>query len=93
MVTKEEILKIAKLSKLTVSEEELETLTHDMQQIIAFADTINAAVDESGEFDNSNNLSNAFREDVVVPSYDRTQILQNVDGGEDGFFPVKKIVK
>lgn len=93
MVTKEEILKIAKLSKLTVSEEELETLTHDMQQIIAFADTINAAVDESDEFDNINNLSNAFREDVVVPSYDRTQILRNVDGGEDGFFPVKKIVK
>lgn len=92
MVTKEEILKIAKLSKLSVTEEELETLTHDMQQIIAFADTINAAVDESDDFDNINQLSNAFREDVVQPSYEQARILQNVDGGEDGFFPVRKIV-
>lgn len=93
MVTREEILKIAKLSKLSVTEEELDALTHDMAEIIAFADTINAAVDEAGEFDGITGLSNVFRQDVVVPSYDREQILQNVDGGEEGFFPVKKIVK
>ena len=80
MVTREEILKIAKLSKLSVTEEE----------IIAFADTINAAGAAAGEFDNINNLQNAFREDEVVPSYPRDEILKNVDGGEDGFFPVRK---
>ena len=68
MVTKEEIQKIAMLSKLSVSEEELEALTEDMQQIIAFADTINAAVDELGDYDSVGTLKNAFREDVVVPS-------------------------
>jgi aspartyl-tRNA(Asn)/glutamyl-tRNA(Gln) amidotransferase subunit C len=92
MVTKEEIQKIAILSKLSVSEEELESLTADMAQIIAFADTINAASEESDDFDNINHLSNVFREDVVVPSYDREKILQNVGGGEEGYFPVKKIV-
>ena len=72
MVTREEILKIAKLSKLSVTEEELDGLT------------------AAGEFDNINNLQNAFREDEVVPSYPRDEILKNVDGGEDGFFPVRK---
>ena len=43
MVTREEILKIAKLSKLSVTEEELDGLTAAMGEIIAFADTINAA--------------------------------------------------
>ena len=90
MVTREEILKIAKLSKLSVTEEELDGLTAAMGEIIAFADTINAAGAAAGEFDNINNLQNAFREDEVVPSYPRDEILKNVDGGEDGFFPVHK---
>ena len=90
MVTREEILKIAKLSKLSVTEEELDGLTAAMGEIIAFADTINAAGVAAGEFDNINNLQNAFREDEVVPSYPRDEILKNVDGGEDGFFPVRK---
>ena len=90
MVTREEILKIAKLSKLSVTEEELDGLTQDMNNIISFADTINAAGEETEEFDNINNLSNMLREDEIVPSYDRNQILLNVDGGEDGFFCVRK---
>ena len=90
MVTREEILKIAKLSKLSVAEEELDGLTAAMGEIIAFADTITAAGAAAGEFDNINNLQNAFREDEVVPSYPRDEILKNVDGGEDGFFPVRK---
>ena len=90
MVTREEILKIAKLSKLSVTEEELDGLTAAMGEIIAFADTINAAGAAAGEFDNINNLQNAFREDEVVLSYPRDEILKNVDGGEDGFFPVRR---
>jgi len=90
MVTHEEILKIAKLAKLSVSADELVQLTKDMSEIIGFADTINAVVSESSDFDNINNLSNAFREDVVVPSYDREEILKNAPSQEDGYFLVKK---
>ena len=90
MVTREEVLGIARLAKLSVSEEELDGLTAEMQKIISFADTINAAGADGEDFDSIGGLSNAFREDVVVPSYDRADILRNVDGGEDGFFCVKK---
>ncbi|MFA9380115.1 MAG: Asp-tRNA(Asn)/Glu-tRNA(Gln) amidotransferase subunit GatC [Acetanaerobacterium sp.] len=89
-VTKDEILNIALLSKLWVNEDELDKLTRDMGDIIAFADTINAAGEAAEEFDNINNLSNVFREDEVVPSVDRELILKNVNGGENGYFPVKK---
>lgn len=90
MVTREEVLGIARLAKLSVPEEELDGLTAEMQKIISFADTINAAGADGEEFDSIGGLSNAFREDVVAPSYDRADILRNVDGGEDGFFCVKK---
>lgn len=90
MVTHEEILKIAKLAKLSVSADELVQLTKDMNEIIGFADTINAVSSETSDFDNINNLSNAFREDVVVPSYEQEEVLKNAPNQEDGYFLVKK---
>jgi aspartyl-tRNA(Asn)/glutamyl-tRNA(Gln) amidotransferase subunit C len=90
LVSKEELLDIAILSKLEVAEDEIETLTEQMQNIIAFADRINEAEGSDDEFDNINGLSNVFHEDKVVPSYPREEILLNVDGGENGYFPVKK---
>lgn len=93
MVTKEEVMKIAILSKLFVADDEIDKLTKDMAEIISFADTINNASDEGSDFDNINGMSNAFREDVVVPSYDRERILLNAKDSDDGCFMVKNIMK
>lgn len=90
MITKEEIRKIASLSKLYIEEEQLESLTADMAEIIAFADTINSAFEASASFDGVTGLKNVFREDEVVPSLPQDEILANVDGGENGYFPVRK---
>ena len=43
MVTHEDVLQMARLSKLYIKEEELDALTKDMDNIIAFAETISAA--------------------------------------------------
>ena len=90
MITKEEVLDIALLSKLYVPEEQLDALTKDMDSILAFADSINAAGAQTEEYENAEGLSNVFREDEVVPSYPVQEILQNVGGGENGYFPVRK---
>lgn len=91
MITRDDIRDIALLSKLFVSEEDLDGLTQEMAKIIEFADTINEASEKLDEdFDNIGGLQNAYREDEVVPSYPQGEILLNVNGGEDGFFPVKK---
>ena len=65
MVTREDVLQMARLSKLYIKEEELDALTKDMDNIIAFAETISAAQCEQTNFDNINNLSNVLREAVV----------------------------
>lgn len=90
MITKEEVLDFALLSKLYVPEEQLDALTKDMDSILAFADSINAAGAQAEEYENAEGLSNVFREDEVVPSYPVQEILQNVGGGENGYFPVRK---
>lgn len=92
MVTREDVINIARLSKLYIAEEELDEMTKAMDDIIRFADTINTASEEGVEFDNINNLSNAFREDTVVPSYDRDEILSNANDTAEGHFLVRKRV-
>ena len=90
MVTREDVLQMARLSRLYIKEEELDALTKDMDNIIAFAETISAARCEQTNFDNINNLSNVLREDVVVPSYDREEILKNAESQDEGYFLVKR---
>ena len=86
MITREDVENIALLSKLFVPEEEMDSLTESMQEIVSFADTINNADTGGGEFDNINNLSNVFREDVVKPSLPTEEILKNApEQGEDHF--------
>jgi aspartyl/glutamyl-tRNA(Asn/Gln) amidotransferase C subunit len=94
MISKEEVLKIAKLAKLSAEDGEIEQLTLDMSKIIEYADTINAsAEDEIVEFDNINSIENAFNEDIVLESYDRDEILKNREGGENGYFVVRKSLR
>lgn len=90
MVTHEEVKKLSVLAKLYVADEELDKLTEDMAEIISFADTINNASEEGTDFDNINGLSNVFREDIVVPSFDREDILKNAPDNDEGCFLVKK---
>jgi aspartyl-tRNA(Asn)/glutamyl-tRNA(Gln) amidotransferase subunit C len=89
MVTREDVENIALLSKLFVPEEELDSLTQSMQEIIDFADTINKAPTSGESFDNINNLSNVFREDVVVESYDSEEILKNAPEQAESHFLVR----
>lgn len=90
MVTHEDVIQIARLSKLSIKEEELDALTKEMQNIIEFADTINSASEAGEDFDNINNLSNVFHEDEVVASYPTEKILENAGDTADDCFLVKK---
>ena len=94
MITKEEVLKIAKLAKLSVDENEIEQLSEDMSRIIEYTDAINNVVETANfEFENINNITNAFNEDIVLDSYDRDEILKNREGGENGYFVIRKSLR
>jgi len=91
MITREEVLHIAKIAKLYVKDEEMDQLIQDMSKIIDYADAIKAVSRDSDvDFDNINNIANAFNEDLVLPSYRRDEILMNREGGENGYFLVRK---
>ena len=92
MIEKEEVLKLARLAHLDFSDDELDKIIKDMDEIIAFADTINNSVE--GDADKIRNVSSTalpaeeFREDVVKESLDNEKILSNVTASK-GMFCVK----
>ena len=90
MVTHEEIRAIANLAKLQVPDEELDGLTEDMNEIIAFADTIASVQVEDEAYEDVNGLSNVLREDVVQPGLSAEEVLQNARDCDENSFVVKK---
>lgn len=92
MITKEEVIKLARLARLDFSDAELDKIIKDMDDIIAFADTINNSVE--GDAEKIRNVSSSatpaeeFRDDVVKESLPNEKILSNVSGSK-GMFCVK----
>lgn len=93
-ITKEEILHVAKLAKLTLSEEETESLRSDMESIIDFANTLNELDTEGVKpTAHARYMVNALREDIIKESYSEEDILKNAPMSEDGGFAVPKVVE
>lgn len=92
MISREDVLKLANLARLDFSDEELDKIIKDMDDIIAFADTINNSVE--GDADKIRNVTtNAIpaeqcREDIVKESLPNEKILSNVNASK-GCFCVK----
>lgn len=93
-ITKEQVEKVAGLARLSLSEEEKEQMTKDMEQILDFADQINKL-----EFEDVNAaayvlpMDNVFREDKVAVSMNRDELLKNAPSKENGCFSVPKVVE
>lgn len=90
MISRDEMLNLANLSKLYLSEDEIEDAMKEMDGMIDFANQINEMSLDSNETPNINGLSNALRDDEVIESYPQDKILENVNGGKDGYFYIKK---
>ncbi len=93
-ITKEEVLHVAKLARLNLTEEETERLMNDMGSIIGFANKLNE-LDTTGVVPTAHAIpmQNAFREDEVKPSYDREDILKNAPSSDGDGFLIPKVVE
>ncbi len=93
-ISKEEVFHVALLSRLKFSEGEAEALAKDMESIIGFANKLNE-LDTEGIVPTAHAIpmSNAFREDVVKPSFDRDEMLKNAPSALGGGYTVPKVVE
>ncbi len=93
-VSKGEVLHIAKLSRLSLTDEELEKYTIDLSNIVDFANEL-STVDILGVKPTAHilDIKNVFRKDEKKPSYDREEILQNAPSKAGGCISVPKVVE
>ena len=95
-VTQKEIKTLARLSRLEFSDEEIEKSAPEFEEIIEFANAINVQVE--GDADSIREVVTRtvkwedLREDEVKESMPCEKITSNVQA-ENGYFPVKRVVK
>ena len=93
-VSKEDVKHIANLSKLNLTEEELEKYTTELSDIVNFANELsNIDVDGVQPTNHILDIKNVFRKDEVQPSYDREKILKNAPSKDAGCVSVPKVVE
>lgn len=92
-INKEEIIHIAKLASLNLSDEEIEEYTVDMQDILDFANMINNVNTEGmNETVLANEKCNAFREDKIVNFENKELLLSNAPSQDEGMFRIPKVI-
>lgn len=93
-VSKEEVLHIANLSKLYISDDKLEKYTKDLSNVVDLANSLEK-VDVNGINPTNHilDIKNVFRKDEVEDSYKRGDILKNAPEAQGGCVSVPKVVE
>jgi len=93
-ISEQEVKKIAELSRLSLSSDELKKRTEDMNNIIHYMDTLNEIdTDDVDELYNVHDMINTLRDDSFEESLDKTDVLKNSPSSNDDYIEVPLTVK
>jgi len=92
-LTREEVLHVAELARLSLSPEEIELFTVQLNEILEYVEKLQE-LDTSGVAPLAHviPLFNVFREDQVRASLPLDAVLENAPAREDGNFLVPRII-
>ena len=93
-VTKDDVRKVARLSRIAVPDERLEPLAEELSAIMGWIEQL-TEVDVEGVEPMTSvvDATLPMREDVVTDGNIQDQVLANAPKSEDGFFVVPKSVE
>ncbi|MCS5420589.1 MULTISPECIES: Asp-tRNA(Asn)/Glu-tRNA(Gln) amidotransferase subunit GatC [Psychrilyobacter] len=92
-LTREEVLKVAKLSMLEFKESEVVVLQNELNDILEFVSKLDEADVEGIEpMTQVNDIYNSFREDVITESLTREEAVKNAPEEIEGTFAVPRTV-
>ena len=92
-ISADDVRKVAKLARLDLPEEKIATYTHQLERILDYVDHLQS-VDTEGVPPTTRAVEvvNVTRDDVVVPTDVREQLLDEAPQREGDFFRVPKIL-
>ncbi|SDY57020.1 aspartyl/glutamyl-tRNA(Asn/Gln) amidotransferase subunit C [Micromonospora pattaloongensis] len=92
-ISREEVAHLARLSRLAVTDEELDTFAGQLDVILqAVARVGEVTAGDIPPTSHSVPLTNVFRDDVVRPGLNREDALAGAPDAEDGRFRVPRIL-
>ncbi|AXK60397.1 Asp-tRNA(Asn)/Glu-tRNA(Gln) amidotransferase subunit GatC [Candidatus Chromulinivorax destructor] len=89
-ITKDEALKIASFTKLTINDNEIDAVVQRLQDVLEYAVRVQDMAKDV-DIPSSKNV-NRQREDIVN-SFDSQTILQQAPESQDNYFVVPKIIE
>jgi aspartyl-tRNA(Asn)/glutamyl-tRNA(Gln) amidotransferase subunit C len=93
-LTRQEIAHLARLSRLAVTDEELDLFAGQLDAVLdAVAKVGQAPVDDVAPTTHAVPMTNVFRPDVVRPSLPRDVVLAGAPAAEEGRFRVPRILQ
>lgn len=92
MLTREEVIKIAKLARIAISEAEVEKFRSDLSAVLDYVEELKQ-VDVAGleEVSQVTGLVNVQREDKIIISENHEAIFNEAPEMKDGYYKVKSI--
>ncbi|MEK7855311.1 MAG: Asp-tRNA(Asn)/Glu-tRNA(Gln) amidotransferase subunit GatC [Acidobacteriota bacterium] len=92
-----DVRKVAKLAHLEITEEEVETYTPQMADIVKYVEQLNeldiADIEPMlGGLTDEGSATITIREDIVVPSFTQQEALSEAPSGVAGHFQVPKVL-
>ena len=93
MLTKEEVLKIAKLARIALTEEEVERFQKQLSTVLEYVEELKQVnVEGLEEVSQVTGLVNVQRDDRPVAATNQQEILSQAPEIKDGFYKVKAIL-
>jgi aspartyl-tRNA(Asn)/glutamyl-tRNA(Gln) amidotransferase subunit C len=93
-INKEQVEHVARLARLSFTDEELDRLTHQLSDIIAYAEQVSAlATDDVPPTSHALPLRNVFREDELAECLPQEKALSTAPEVEQGRFKVPRILE
>jgi aspartyl-tRNA(Asn)/glutamyl-tRNA(Gln) amidotransferase subunit C len=93
-ITKELVEYVAELSRIKLDEQSTAKMEKELGAIVEYMEILNSLDTEGVEpLSHVFNITNVMREDDVVPSYDRAEILKNAPEHTDETVVVPKTVE
>lgn len=93
-ITRDEVLRIAKLARLSLSDAEVQSMTGQLDQILGYVAALQA-LDTKGVEPTAHvgEMATPFREDEIRPSLTQEEALKNAPKSAGGGFVVPRILE
>ena len=91
-VTVDVVEHVARLARLSLTPEEKARFARELQEVLSYAETIQALDTEGVEPMSHAAAVEVFREDAPQPSLSRERVLDEAPDASDGLFRVPRVV-